>query len=88
MNSKAPFGEDHAGGAASGRPSGGDAESAHNKRLVETLGVGIAQLCGDGTKRVACLLEDGFDVREFGNDGGGAERAAYGPFNVTLINKL
>ena len=88
MNLKAPFGEDHAGGAASGRPSEGDSESAHDERLVETLEVGIARLCGDGAKCAARLLEYGVDVGEFRYDGGGAERAVCGPFNVTLINKL
>ena len=82
------FGEDHAGGAAIGRPSKGDAECAHEKRLVVTLEVGIARLCVDGTKLVARLLENGVDVGELEHDGRGAERAAQGLFNVTLINKL
>ena len=82
------FGEDHTGGAASGRPSEGDAESAHNERLIETLEVGIAQLRSDGTERAAHLLEDDVDVGKFRHDGGGAELTASGPFNVTLINKL
>ena len=82
------FVEDHARGAASGGPSEGDAEIAHDERLIETPEIGIARLYGDGTERVACLLEDGVNFSEFGHDGGGAERAARGPFNVTLINKL
>ena len=82
------FGEDHAGGAASGRPSKGDSERTHNERLVETMEVGIARLRGDGTERVPRLLVDGVDVGELTHDGGGAEHAARGLFNVTLINKL
>ena len=65
------FGEDHAGGAASGRPSEGDAKSARDNRLVELLKVGIARLCRDGAERVARLLEDGVDVGQFGHDEGG-----------------
>ena len=82
------FGEDHTGSAASGCPSEGDAEGSHDERLVDSLEVGIARLRRDGAERVACLLDDGVDVSEFGHDGGGAERAAHGSFNVTLINKL
>ena len=77
------FGEDHSGGAASGRPNEGDAEGAHDERLVELLEVGIARLCRDGDEHVARLLEDGVDVDDFRHDEGGAERAARGPFNVT-----
>ena len=78
----------HARGVSSGRPSEGDVERAHDELLVETLEVSIARLCGDETERVARLLEDGVDVDELGHDEGGAERAARGPFNVTLINNL
>ena len=65
------FGKDQAGGASSGGPSEGDAERAHDERLVETLEVGITRLRVDGTERVARLLEDGVDVGELGYDGGG-----------------
>ena len=51
------FGEDHAGGAAIGRPSEVDAEGAHDERLVELLEIGITRICCDGAKRVAILLE-------------------------------
>ena len=72
------FGEDYARGAARGRPSEGDAEGAHDERLVELLEVGIARLCRDGAERVARLLEDGVDVSEFGNDeGGGGARGVW-----------
>ena len=77
------FGEDHAGGAVSGRPSEGDAEGAHDERLVESLKVGITRLRRDGVERLACLLEDGVDVGEFRHAEGGAERAECGPFDVT-----
>ena len=68
------FREDHAGGAASGSPSEDDYESEHNERLVETLEFGIARICGNGTERVARLLENSVDVGEIGHDaeGGGA----------------
>ena len=82
------FGEYHDGGAASGSPSEGDAERANDEHLVEMLEVGITWIRVDGTERVARLLENGVDVGELGHDGGGAERAVQGPFNVTLINKL
>ena len=42
------IGEDHAGGAASSRTSEGDAEGAHDERLVESLEVEIARLFRDG----------------------------------------
>ena len=77
------FGEEHARGTASVRPSEGDAKGAHDERLVESLKVGIARLRRDWAKRVARLLEYGVDVGEFGHAEGGAERAARGPFNVT-----
>ena len=62
------FGEDHSGGAASGCPSEGDDDGARDKRLVESLEVGITRLCHDGAKRVARLLEDGVssDMRKGG----------------------
>ena len=63
--------EDHAGGAAGGRPIEGDAEGAHDERLVEFLQVRIAWLCCYGAEHVARLLEDGGDVSQFGHDGGG-----------------
>ena len=72
------FGEDHAGGAASGCPSEGDAEGAHNERLVELMKVGIARICHDGDERVARLLKDGVDVSEFRHaEGGGGARDAW-----------
>ena len=77
------FREDHGIGAAGGRPSEGDAKGAHDERLIESLKVGIARLCCDGTERVDRLLEYGVGVSEFGHAEGGAERAARGPFNVT-----
>ena len=80
------FGKDQAGGASSGGPSEGDAERAHDERLVETLEVGIARLCvllAFWKMAWMCV-----DVGELGHDGGGAERATWGPFNVKLINKL
>ena len=60
--------EDHARGAAGARPSEGDAEGAHDERLVEFLHVGIARLCRDGEERVTQLLEDGGDVSQFRHD--------------------
>ena len=51
------FGGDHAGGAASGRPSEVDAEGAHDERLVDSLEVGIVRRRRDGAERVARLLE-------------------------------
>ena len=77
------FGEDHAGGASRGRPSEGNAEGAHDERLVELLKFGTARLRRDGAEHVARLLEDSVDVIEFGHAKGGVERVACGPFNVT-----
>ena len=71
------FGEDHAGGASRGRPSEGNAEGAHDERLVVLLKFGTARLCSDGAKRVARLMENGVDVGEFGHaEGGGGARGA------------
>ena len=72
------FGEDHAGGAAGGHPSGGEDECAHDEPLVESLKFGIARLRSDGAERVARLLVDGVDVSEFGHaEGGGGARGAW-----------
>ena len=60
--------EDHAGGAAGGRPREGDTKGAQDERLVESLQVGIARICRDGAGRVASLLEDGGDFSQFGHD--------------------
>ena len=76
------FREDHSVGAASGRPSEGDAERAHDECLVETLEVGITRLCDDGTERVARLLEDVVDVGELGQDGGGGR--ARGAWSILM----
>ena len=76
------FGEDHARGVARGCPSEGDAERAHNERLVETLEVGIARLRSDDTKRVARVLEDGVDVGDTRHDGGGG--GARGAWSVLM----
>ena len=78
------IGEDHAGGAAGGRPSEGDAEGAHNECLVESLQVGIARICHAGAKRVAHIMEYGGDVSQFGHDEGGRSARRVVRFDLIL----
>ena len=80
--------EDHAGGTAGGCPSEGDAKGAHDERLVESLQVGIARIHRDGAERVACLLEGGGDVSQFGHDEGGRSARRMVRFSLIYIKSV